>query len=608
MDGKRRPLIIVYDEGHNLTDQQTDLLLELEPQALLVASATLRTAPKLMRMIERLRDHGWSDDRLYGVLGIGMNRRQGLGLLRLKARADPAALPDIGGKFCFGSLGRELRLHELEDFREGLAVVHADEKLRRIEVRVGIVLRARLAKNAPDHLLDLDVRSHALVDVGKAAFRIIPPFLQGEIEDDVPVIAFLEQRVVILAAAEQNEVGGARIFLVEFEVAINRDFGRIDAGGFSQVSPYQDRRGAALGERLCRIVERAIILIFVGLADIDRLRPERRAELFRLRFDRAEGLDHRLKGQIHRGLIATERDLAFDEAGGDNIAAPDRGDEPIAEAMAALRDYRADAIYTVGEGRQVRALQTIGSGAAPVIEEQRTEHSNPVLARFVLRRALQAQHPKVANVINWADPKLDARIEINSLAAQELRNAADELVGLYLDHTRLVCEDDNPHEVGPILTNPDKLVRFNNALHDGYSDLNPDEEEIAHALDRTGHTWARNPAAGGFSIPLLDRGRTRNFYPDFLVWKGETVFAIDPKGEPYLATDAGRKLLSIRDESGKQLVLVRLVTAGKWNGDTLRPVTQDGYTAWTLTNTGKIRARHKATVSEIVDVCLDERF
>ena len=49
---------------NNLTDQQTDLLLELEPEALLVASATLRTAPKLMRMIDRLHDHGWNNDRL----------------------------------------------------------------------------------------------------------------------------------------------------------------------------------------------------------------------------------------------------------------------------------------------------------------------------------------------------------------------------------------------------------------------------------------------------------------------------------------------------------------------------------------------------------------
>lgn len=49
-DGYRRPLLIVYDEGHNLSDQQTALLLELEPDALLVASATMRLAPALARV------------------------------------------------------------------------------------------------------------------------------------------------------------------------------------------------------------------------------------------------------------------------------------------------------------------------------------------------------------------------------------------------------------------------------------------------------------------------------------------------------------------------------------------------------------------------------
>lgn len=40
--GVRRPLIIVYDEGHNLSEQQTQILAELEPEAYLLASATLK--------------------------------------------------------------------------------------------------------------------------------------------------------------------------------------------------------------------------------------------------------------------------------------------------------------------------------------------------------------------------------------------------------------------------------------------------------------------------------------------------------------------------------------------------------------------------------------
>ena len=43
----RRPLLLVYDEGHNLTDQQMDLLLELEPDALIAASATMKLPTQL---------------------------------------------------------------------------------------------------------------------------------------------------------------------------------------------------------------------------------------------------------------------------------------------------------------------------------------------------------------------------------------------------------------------------------------------------------------------------------------------------------------------------------------------------------------------------------
>lgn len=55
-------------------------------------------------------------------------------------------------------------------------------------------------------------------------------------------------------------------------------------------------------------------------------------------------------------------------------------------------------------------------------------------------------------------------------------------------------------------------------------------------------------------------------------------------------------------------MIVRLITAGRWNNDTLKKIADDGYTAWTLTNTGKIRSRFKASVEEIVEACLDDRF
>src|SRR5690606_829662 len=41
-DGTKRPLVVVYDEAQNLTDQQPELLMEQQPDAFLLASATLK--------------------------------------------------------------------------------------------------------------------------------------------------------------------------------------------------------------------------------------------------------------------------------------------------------------------------------------------------------------------------------------------------------------------------------------------------------------------------------------------------------------------------------------------------------------------------------------
>jgi type III restriction enzyme len=606
--GKRRPLIIVYDEGHNLTDQQTDLLIELEPEALLVASATLRTAPKLMRMIDRLRDYGWDDERLITTV----------------KSSDVVAAGLVKSQIALGGFETSMEL-TLEPMIEAFRVLDSKVEEFGSPFRPKAIYVCQSNKSPDDGSMDNPAKPF---QERRAAPILIWRYLTETAGIDPAEIAvycdlkfdkkYPRPDDFILFGGNDDDYalfkeGNYRHIIFNLTLQEGWDdpeccFAYIDKSMGSSVQIEQ-----VIGRALRQPGAQHYADPDLNTAEFFVRMDDRQAftEILKLVQSKlaAEAPETQLTAYVGKGGRTSTR-LEPKEPKTLPSVHTDAEDaiEPIAEAIGALRDYRTDTVYTVGEGHKLRAVQAIGSGLAPEVEEQTTEHSNPVLARFVLRRALQAQNPKVANVINWAEPKFDARIEINSLAAHELRHAADEIVGLYLDHTRLVCEADNPHAVGPVLITPDKLVRFKNALHEGYSDLNPDEEAVAHAIDQTGYAWARNPVSGGFSIPLLDRGRTRNFYPDFLVWKGDTVYALDPKGEPYLATDAGRKLLSIRDESGKQIVLVRLITSGKWNSDTMRPITSDGFTAWTLTNTGKVKSRHKASVSEIIEVCLDDRF
>jgi type III restriction enzyme len=143
-------------------------------------------------------------------------------------------------------------------------------------------------------------------------------------------------------------------------------------------------------------------------------------------------------------------------------------------------------------------------------------------------------------------------------------------------------------------------------LHEGYSGLNPLELKFARAIDNTGLTWYRNPSRSGYSIPLISIGPTRNFYPDFLVWKADDVFAIDTTGGHLLKEKTGRKLLSIMPAKGAAgHLIVRLVSEGKWN-EAVEQEDSTGYTVWSLKQDGKLRATYVESVEAAVERSLTQ--
>ena len=114
----------------------------------------------------------------------------------------------------------------------------------------------------------------------------------------------------------------------------------------------------------------------------------------------------------------------------------------------------------------------------------------------------------------------------------------------------------------------------------------------------------QDPSQSGYSIPLLDKDDTQRFFPDFLVWKDDVVFAVDPKGHNLLAQDVVRKLLNIMDERRRRKVLVRLISRGRWN-DYMQPTGAAGFTVWSAApSTGILKARHAATVTAAVNLAL----
>jgi type III restriction enzyme len=199
--------------------------------------------------------------------------------------------------------------------------------------------------------------------------------------------------------------------------------------------------------------------------------------------------------------------------------------------------------------------------------------------------------------------KFDARIGLGSPAAQHIATVAEQVADAFIENVYLKLRKPNPFTVGPILQNASDVVAFKNAVHKGYSGLNNDELPFALALDRTGLTWCRNPSRSGYSIPLVAPGKTENFYPDFLVWSGKNVFAIDTKGA-FLHSDAMRKLVRIRASEGTaQKLFVRFVTPGLVDESGAKK-DSTGFTVWSFKPNGKRDFTHYDSVDAALKRCL----
>jgi type III restriction enzyme len=62
--GGRRPLILVYDEAHELSDEHAEAVMSLEPDVLLLASSTMRMPRAIATVAGDLKRAGWRDEDL----------------------------------------------------------------------------------------------------------------------------------------------------------------------------------------------------------------------------------------------------------------------------------------------------------------------------------------------------------------------------------------------------------------------------------------------------------------------------------------------------------------------------------------------------------------
>ena len=274
---------------------------------------------------------------------------------------------------------------------------------------------------------------------------------------------------------------------------------------------------------------------------------------------------------------------------------------PIATIVDAMTDYTTDdGINTRAEGSRRITRQKVGSERAVDTKWEGFAQSNLVAARWVFQREVRRRYPGALQVASTAEPKFDARVGVGSKAYLHIVQTAERVVDAYRDNVELVLKRVDPYVVGSVLVRPDDVLRFNNAVHEGYDGLNGFEREFAIALDRTGLRWCRNPSRTGYGIPLITIGSTSTFYPDFLVWKRSTVFALDTKGGHVLHDAAARKLLRIEPSAGsKRRLVVGLISRGQWTAD-IQQEDADGFTVWGLKQDGTRRVVHVVDLKEAI--------
>jgi hypothetical protein len=156
-----------------------------------------------------------------------------------------------------------------------------------------------------------------------------------------------------------------------------------------------------------------------------------------------------------------------------------------------------------------------------------------------------------------------------------------------------------------------KVRRYNNAIHEEYNGLNPFEVKVADALDLLGLMWCRNPDKG-YGIPIIELGAgTQRFYPDFLLWTDDEIWAIDPKGVHLAQEAVTRKLLDLGAVQGlENPIYVALILDGKYHlnaaGSPTKEAGKGGVTLVKRTSTGP-KALNFDNVYDLAKALIEKR-
>ncbi|ROR28506.1 type III restriction enzyme [Mobilisporobacter senegalensis] len=597
----KRELIIVYDEGHNLSDQQLGLLLDLKPDTLIAASATTKVPKKLENYINRLKNDNDMEDKDL-IVAISNKRVVDSGLIKKHI--------SIGGYMTPMEIAISNMLIDMKDTEQACEKYGCDFRPKAIYVsNTNALLQT---SQLDDILVPFTERKARPIQIWRYLTE------QGVKPEEIAVYCNLKFDNKFPKPNNFNLFNGGEDDYDEF---INGDYKHIifnqslqegwddpscyfayidkDMGSNTQVTQiigrvlrqpngqhYPDEK-LNMASFYIKTDEKDVFKTIIE--DVKNTLTIEIPEIA-ISYKSTDG-NKKIRATIEPKLEIDIPDVAIDS---------EKAEKEIAHLIEIMNDYSVDEINTVGKGTTIKAVAEIGKNKKIKEVEVQTGHSNRVSVRWLFRRELNKLAKGAVGLCDLSIPKFDALIEYSSNATSYVREYAKKIAEVYRKKSNILQNPLDTSAVGEVFISGTGYD-FVNSLHSRYSDFNEFELRFARELDKTGLLWMRNPQNGFLKIPLLDGKGTNNFNPDFVVWGENVIFALDTKGNHLIQADSERKLFFVEKVCDGPDLQIRLISEKKYN-DKGEVVDNDGYTVWMI-HQGKICPIYCATLTETIEVC-----